>query len=98
MPPGVSEPVFPSASPTRACQPSSAAKARPGAPVRSAASSNCRRWKLIVILRQTLMRNLGPPLSVKLFCYLFEGSPLQQSHLGGCLSVFQVGKDAERLG
>src|SRR5437879_10485067 len=54
MPPGASEPVFPSASPTRACQPLSAAKASPGAPATRAASAIFRILNLIIILPQLL--------------------------------------------
>src|SRR6266404_2961952 len=62
MPPGASEPAFPSASPTRACQPLSAARASPGAPARSAASANFRILNLIIILPQLLGWPIGPAI------------------------------------
>src|SRR6266550_2135918 len=67
MPPGASEPVFPSASPTRACQPLSAAKASPGPPARRAASANFRILNLILLLPQLLGGPIGPAILNQVF-------------------------------
>src|SRR5438105_4679847 len=67
MPPGASEPAFPSASPTRACQPLSAAKAIPGAPARRAANAIFRILNLIIVLPQLLGWPIGPAILNRAF-------------------------------
>src|SRR6516225_11812770 len=96
MPPAVVAPVFPSASPTCACQ-SSAAMATPGAPATIASSANCRRCNHMVILLSCGVTIRDLPL-VELLRHLFECRSLKQGHLSHRLSVLQLGDDANRAG
>src|SRR5499425_353585 len=99
MPPGAVAPLFPRASPTCACQ-SSAATARPGAAVSTAANANSRTCNRIVILPQLLSGSFETalPFSVELLRHLLERRSLEQRHLGHRLSVLHLGEDANRAG
>src|SRR5207253_1758387 len=95
MPPGASEPAFPSASPTRACQPLSAAKASEGAPATRTASANFRTLNLTIDPPSVIgLADRGPPFSIKLFHHLLQNRPLQQGYLGHGMSVLQLRIDA----
>src|ERR1700738_987378 len=97
MPPGAAAPVFPSASPTRACQSSSAATARLDTPVRTAESANCRAWNFMVVLSLTYRgcAKFGRLRSIELLGHLLYCRSLQQGHLGHRVTVLQLRIDAD---
>src|SRR5215472_7718650 len=95
MPPGAAAPVFPSASPTCACQ-SSAATARPGAPATRATNANCRTCNRMVILLQLSSGQSETAFSVELLHYLLERRSLKQGYFGHRISVLQLRIDAHR--